>query len=109
VLGVLAVLTLIAFTADYVAAALGAKKAGASRLAIVGAAVGTLLGVFTGLVGLVFMPLVGAAVGEFVAQRDLQRAGRVGVATWIGLLLGTAAKVAIAFTMVGVFVAALVF
>jgi uncharacterized protein YqgC (DUF456 family) len=109
VLGVLAVLTLLAFTADYVAAALGAKKAGASRLAIVGAAVGTLLGVFTGLVGLVFMPLVGAAVGEFVAQRDLQRAGRVGVATWIGLLLGTAAKVAIVFTMVGVFVAALAF
>jgi hypothetical protein len=37
------------------------------------------------------------------------RAGRVGVATWLGVLLGTAAKVAIVFAMIGVFAAALVF
>lgn len=107
--GVAGVLTVIAFATDYVAALLGAKKAGASRLAIVGAAVGTVAGVFTGLVGLVFMPLAGAAIGEYVAQRDVVRAGRVGLATWIGLLLGTAVKVAIAFTLVGMFVAALLF
>jgi len=82
---------------------------GASKLAIVGAAIGTVVGVFTGLWGLLFMPLIGAAIGEFVAQRDLRRAGKVGLATWIGLLLGTAAKVAIVFAMVGIFVAALVF
>jgi len=102
--GVLAVLS---FLADYVAAALGAKKAGASKLAILGAALGTLAGVFTGLVGLLFMPLVGAAAGEFIAQRDVMRAGRVGIATWIGLLIGTAVKVALVFAMVGIFVAAL--
>ncbi len=104
----LAVLALIAFAADYVAAALGAKKVGASKLAIAGAAIGTLAGVFTGLVGLVFMPLAGAAIGELIAQRDLRRAGRVGIATWLGLLVGTAVKVAIVFTMVGVFVADLI-
>ncbi len=53
------------------------------------------------------MPLLGAAVGEYIADRDLKRAGKVGVATWIGLLLGTAVKVALVFTMVGIFVAAL--
>ena len=105
--GVVAVLTVLAFAADYVAALLGAKKAGASRLAIAGAAIGTLAGVFTGFVGLLFMPLLGAAIGEYVADRDMMRAGKVGVATWIGLLLGTAAKVALVFTMVGIFVAAL--
>jgi uncharacterized protein YqgC (DUF456 family) len=107
--GVAAVLTVIAFVTDYVAAALGARKAGASRLAIVGAAVGTIVGIFGGLVGLLFLPLAGAALGEYVAQRDVRRAGKVGVATWLGLLLGTAVKVAIAFAMVGLFVAALVF
>jgi len=105
--GVVAVLTVLAFAADYVAALLGAKKAGASRLAIAGAAIGTLAGVFTGFVGLLFMPLLGAAIGEYVADRNMMRAGKVGVATWIGLLLGTAAKVALVFTMVGIFVAAL--
>ena len=105
--GVVAVLTVLAFAADYVAALLGAKKAGASRLAIAGAAIGTVAGVFTGFVGLLFMPLLGAAIGEYIADRDMMRAGKVGVATWIGLLLGTAAKVALVFTMVGIFVAAL--
>ena len=108
-MGVVAVLAALAFVADYVAAMMGAKKAGASRLAIAGAAIGTVAGVFTGFVGLLFMPLVGAAIGEFVADRDAMRAGKVGVATWVGLLVGTAVKVALVFTMVGIFVAALVF
>ena len=109
VLGVLAALTALAVMVDVAAAALGAKKVGASPLAIVGAAIGTVAGVFTGLVGLLFMPLAGAAIGEYIARRDLRRAGTAGVATWIGLLLGTAAKVAIVFAMLGIFVAALVF
>lgn len=105
---VFGLLTALAWAVDYFAAAAGAKRAGASRLALVGALVGTLAGIVTGLWGLVFMPLVGAALGEYVAQRDLRRAGKVGLATWLGLLLGTAAKVAIVFAMVGVFVVALV-
>jgi uncharacterized protein YqgC (DUF456 family) len=104
---VLGVLTVLAWVVDYVAAAAGAKKAGASRYAVAGAMVGTVLGIVTGLWGLLFMPLVGAAIGEFIAQRDLRRAGRIGIATWLGLLLGTAAKVAIVFAMVGVFIVAL--
>jgi hypothetical protein len=106
-LGILAALTVVSLVTDYVAAAAGARKAGASRQAIIGAALGTLVGVFTGLVGLIFMPLAGAALGEFIAQRDLRRAGQVGVATWIGLLVGTVAKVGIVFVMVGIFVVAL--
>lgn len=105
--GVCAVLTIVAWAVDYIAAFAGAKKAGASRLALIGAAVGTLAGIFTGLWGLLFMPLVGAAVGEYLAQRDLVRAGTVGVATWIGLVVGTAIKLAIVFGMVGAFVVAL--
>ncbi|HTP98779.1 MAG TPA: DUF456 domain-containing protein [Casimicrobiaceae bacterium] len=105
---VFGVLTAIAWAIDYFAAAAGAKRAGASKLAVIGAMIGTLAGVFSGLWGLLFMPLVGAAIGEFVAQRDLRRAGKVGVATWLGMLAGTALKVAIVFAMLGAFVAALV-
>jgi uncharacterized protein YqgC (DUF456 family) len=105
--GVLGVLTLIAWLVDYVAAAFGAKKAGASTMAIAGAAIGTIAGIFTGLWGLLFMPLVGAAIGEYLARKDALRAGKVGIATWLGMLVGTVAKVAIVFLMVGVFVAAL--
>ena len=100
-------LAALAWVVDFVAAALGAKRVGASRLAIVGAAVGTLAGILTGLWGLLFMPLIGAAIGEYLRRRDTLRAGKVAVATWIGLLLGGAAKIAIVLTMIGIFVFAL--
>ena len=106
VTGLLAALT---WVIDFMAAAAGAKRVGASGWAVVGAAVGTLAGIFTGFVGLVFLPLAGAALGEFAAKRDLIRAGKVGIATWLGLLIGTAAKVAIVFAMLGLFAVALVF
>jgi len=102
-----AVLTLISVVSDYVAAALGARRVGASRKAVIGAVIGTLLGIFSGLWGLLFLPLLGAAIGEYLVLRNLQRAGQVGIATWVGLLLGTAVKIAISFTMLGMFIAAL--
>jgi uncharacterized protein YqgC (DUF456 family) len=108
-LGVLAVLTAIAWLVDFVSGFYGAKRAGASPHALVGAAIGTFAGIFTGLVGLIFMPLAGAAIGQFIAQRDLLRAGKVGLATWLGMLVGTVVKVAIVFLMVGIFVGALIF
>lgn len=105
--GLLGLLAAIAFVVDYVASTVAAKRAGASKEGLIGAALGTVLGIFTGLIGLLFMPLVGAAIGEFIAHRDAIRAGQIGVATWIGLLVGTVLKLAIVFTMVGVFIAAL--
>jgi uncharacterized protein YqgC (DUF456 family) len=107
-ISIVAVLAVIAWVLDYVAGLLGAKKAGASRQAIVGAALGTVAGLFMGLVGVLFMPLVGAAVGEYLARRDQRQAVQVGVATWLGIMAGMLAKVAIAFVMVGLFVVALV-
>ena len=106
---VLAVLAVVGIVIDYIAAAISAKRAGASKQGIAGAAIGTVAGIFTGLWGLLFMPLMGAAIGEFIAHKDALRAGKVGAATWFGLLVGTAIKLAIAFTMVGVFLAARVF
>lgn len=102
-----AVLAILAWALDYVAALLGAKRAGASRQALIGAALGTVVGLFMGLVGVLFMPLVGAAAGEWMARRDEMRAMRVGVATWLGLLIGMVAKVALAFVMVGIYIVAL--
>ena len=101
------VLAVLAWVLDYAAALLGAKRAGASRQAVIGAALGTVAGIFMGLVGVFFMPLVGAAIGEFVARKDHNRAVKVGVATWLGLMAGMLAKVALAFMMVGIYLAAL--
>ena len=104
---VVSVLAVLAWGLDYVAGLMGAKKAGASKQARIGAAAGTVLGLFMGFVGVLFMPLVGAAVGEYLAQKDQTRAVKVGVATWIGIMVGLIAKVVLAFIMVGIFGAAL--
>ena len=103
----ISVLAALAWALDFVAGLMGAKRAGASRLALVGAAIGTVVGILMGLVGVLFMPLVGAAIGEYWAQRDQQRAAKVALATWIGLLLGMIAKVVLSFVMLGIFLVAL--
>jgi uncharacterized protein len=104
----IAVLAALAWLMDYVAAVLGAKRAGASRLAVIGAALGTIAGLLMGLVGVLFMPLVGAAIGEYIARREHGQAVKVGIATWLGLMAGMLAKFVLAFMMIGIFAVALV-
>lgn len=106
VCAIISALALLAMAIDWIAGAMGAKN-GASRLAIIGATIGAVLGVLSGLWGLLFMPLIGAATGEFIARRDLLRAGQVGLATWLGMLMGTVAKLAIVAVMVGIATGAL--
>lgn len=103
---VLGVLTLLAFVIDFAASVLGAKRVGASTRALWGAFAGTVIGLFFGPIGLIFGPFVGAVVGEISLHGDASRAGRVGLATWVGLVFGTLFKIAVAFSMLGIFVLA---
>jgi uncharacterized protein len=104
---IVSILAVLAWVTDYLATVMGAKKAGASTMAIVGAALGTIAGIFMGLVGVLFMPFVGAVIGEYIAQKNAKQAAKVGLATWLGLLIGTVVKLVLVFMMIGVFVAAL--
>jgi uncharacterized protein YqgC (DUF456 family) len=103
-LGVIAAAT---YAVDLAASALGAKRAGASTRAVVGAALGTLVGLFLGLPGLILGPLAGAILLEWTKHRDLERAKRVGMAAWIGFAVGSAVKIALAFSMIAIFLAAM--
>lgn len=103
---VLGALTLLAVVTDFLASALGAKRVGASAQAIWGAVLGSLVGLFFGLPGLLLGPFIGAVTGEMIARGGIDQAARVGVATWLGLLLGTLLKLAITLTMLGVFAVA---
>lgn len=107
-LTVLAVLAILTFGIEFLATSMGAKKAGASKLAVVGAAVGTLGGLFLGIPGLILGPFLGAVAGEYITRRNWGQAGKVGIGTWIGIVLGTAGKLAVIFAMVGLFVLAYV-
>jgi uncharacterized protein YqgC (DUF456 family) len=106
---VLGIIALASYGVDFVAVVLGAKRLGASPRAMTGAALGTIAGLFFGLPGVIVGPFVGAVIGELTTNRDLAKAGKAGVAAWIGFAIGTAVKVALAFLMIGIFLVALVF
>ena len=71
--------------------------------------IGTFVGIFFGPIGLFAGPFIGALAGELLHGRDVGQATRVGFGTWLGVVFGTVLKLALAFTMVGLFVLAWVF
>ena len=99
----LGVITGLAMLADFAAGLLGTRVAGASKWAMLGAAIGTIAGLFFGPIGLLLGPFVGAVVGELIYQENLKQAAKAGLGAWLGLLLGAVAKMAALGTMLGWF------
>lgn len=106
---VLGLLTALSFAADIFSTAVGAQRVGASRKALVGTVVGTFAGLFFMPVGLLAGPFVGALVGELWHGRELGQAAKVGLGTWLGILLGVVLKLGLTFAMLGLFVFAWIF
>ncbi|HLG54513.1 MAG TPA: DUF456 domain-containing protein [Vicinamibacterales bacterium] len=95
------------YLVDFAAAAIGARTLGASPRAMVGAGLGTILGLFLGLPGIIIGPFIGAVIGELTVNRNLAQAGQAGVAAWIGFAIGTAVKVGMVFLMLAIFLGAM--
>lgn len=102
ILGVLAVIT---YAMDILASLYGARRFGASKRAIVGALIGTVVGIFLGFPAVLFGPFAGAVIGELSHAQGVRHAARAGIGATIGLIIGTAIKIGLAFTMVGIFLA----
>jgi uncharacterized protein YqgC (DUF456 family) len=95
----------VGLTLDLLAGALGAKRVGASKQAIWGALVGTVIGLFLGLPGLLLGPFFGAVLGELAAGNSVLRSTHVGVSAWFGLIFGTIIKLVSSLMMVALFAA----
>ncbi|NQS72328.1 MAG: DUF456 domain-containing protein [Desulfobulbaceae bacterium] len=100
---VLGLLTLLSLIMDFWVTAMGAKRVGASKRAIIGASIGTFAGLLFGIWGLFLGPFAGAAIGELQHQWHVRQAAKVGLGTWLGLLFGVVLKLALAFTMLATF------
>lgn len=106
---ILGLLTVVSVGVDFFATMVGAKRVGASRKALVGAVLGTFAGLFFGPIGLFAGPFVGALLGELWHGRQIGQATKVGLGTWLGILLGTVLKLGLAFAMLGLFAFAWLF
>lgn len=105
---VLGILTVLSLAIDFWATALGAKRVGASRKALVGAVLGTFAGIFFGPIGLFVGPFAGAMAGELwhgrkLGQQQFGQATKVGFGTWMGIVFGVVLKLTLAFAMIGLF------
>ena len=105
---VLGLLTLLSLVVDFWATAKGAKRVGASRMAVIGSVLGMLAGLLLGPFGIFIGAFAGAVAGELLHRRslgqaDIGAAAKIGVGTWLGIVMGIALKLAVVFTMVGIF------
>lgn len=87
---------------DWLAGLMGAKAFGASKWAMLGGAVGLLVGLFFGLPGVLLGPAVGAFAFELVKDPNLEQAARSGLGALLGFLVGSVVKVVFAFFLLGV-------
>ena len=99
----LALMAALTYVVEFAASILGVKKYGGSNRAMVGAALGGIIGLFLGIPGILLGPFVGAVIGELSLQRSLDQASRAGFGTVIGLAFGVAGKLALGISMVGLF------
>lgn len=109
---VLGVMSLLALGIDFVASTLGVKRVGASNKAAIGAALGTIAGLPFAIPGLLIGPFAGAMAGELLHRQaydraNLGEAAKIGAVTWIAMAIGAALKLAVAFTMLGIFALAI--
>ena len=100
---ILSALTAIGYALHYAASALGARGAGGSKWAVVGALVGGIVGLFFGIPGLLLGPPLGAIAGELLKSGDLATSVRTGIAAFIGMVAGAIANVAIGVVMIALF------
>lgn len=105
-LAFITVLAASSYLIDFVATKIGVETFGASKWAMAGAIIGSFVGVFFGFVGILVAPFIGAFIGEYYFNRDVHQASKAGLGAWLGFIIGTISKFAIACTMIGIFAVA---
>jgi uncharacterized protein YqgC (DUF456 family) len=100
---VLALLTLAAYSLDFLSGYFGARYFGATKWGMSGALIGAFIGIFFGIVGLFVGPVIGAILGEFIAGKRMIDAGRAGWGSLLGNLGAMIGKLFIALVMITIF------
>ena len=102
-LTILALVAIVASVLEHLAGALGARKFGGGRGAVIGAIIGVVVGLAWPPFGLLICPIAGAIIGELVRTRAIGPSVRTGIGTALGMIAGVAMHLALAVVMVALF------
>ncbi len=95
---------IIIIVADYAVSALGVKKFGGSKPAIVGSTIGLIIGPFViPAFGIILGPFIGAVVGELIAGTSWQNAVRAGIGSVLGFFASSVVKIVLQLAMIIIF------
>jgi uncharacterized protein YqgC (DUF456 family) len=105
---VMAVITVVATSLDYVFPAIGARKFGASKAGLWGAIAGMILGIlFFPPLGMIAGAFMGAVMGELLSGKQSPEAVKAGWGVFVGLMLAMLLKLIASGIMTFYFIRAL--
>lgn len=103
-----AIVTLLVSILDYLLPIWTTKRFGGTKAGQRGAAIGIIIGFFTGPWGIVLGPLIGSFIGEIIARpKEHKRAFKSATGAFIGFLLNTGIKIIWCVIMAWFFVEAI--
>ena len=96
------IVALIIFILDYILPIYTSKKFGASKYGIIGASVGTVIGLFFPPLGIVFGSIIGAISGEMLLNKNIKKSINAATGVFLGLLVSgfTKALISLVFFVV---------
>lgn len=102
-ISLLGVIALLAFLVDFVLAFYTTKKAGASKYALWGLAIGSLLGLVLGGLGLFVGAIIGALIGEYAFNQNINQATIAGLSAGVSFVIAFVIKLVLLLLMLGIF------
>ena len=103
---ILLVVTVALTVLDLLMPVWGAKKKQASKWGVLGAFLGTIVGIFIlGIWGIILGPFLGALAGEMLSGKGKDQALKSAWGTFLGFLLGTLTRLVFALVMLGFLIA----
>ena len=96
------IVALIIFVFDYIIPIYTSKKFGASKYGIIGASIGTLIGLFLPPFGIILGALLGAISGELLLNKNFEKSIKAATGVFIGLIISgfTKAFISIVFLVI---------
>lgn len=105
---ILAIATVASIVLDYVMGPYMTKKFGGSKFGVIGSIIGLIVGLFFGPLGIIVGPFVGAVGGELINDKDMNRAFKSGLGSFVGFIVTTGFKLIVCCVFLWYFVTKIV-